>query len=78
MERSYEGEIPRKISLVKYYLNNITFLYRVVYKKRETNKNMSIREQLQMEGRNLDDLQMKEELKQLRGDFGIKKSDVEQ
>eukprot|EP00347_Sterkiella_histriomuscorum_P001703 403371003 len=47
-------------------------------KQRQTNKHLSIKEQLEFEGIKLEDLKMREEFKMLRGDHGIKKTILEQ
>ncbi|CDW73711.1 UNKNOWN [Stylonychia lemnae] len=49
-----------------------------ILKQRLTNKNLSIKEQLEFEGIKEEDLNIREEFKQLRGTHGIKKSILEQ
>lgn len=47
-------------------------------KARDTNKNMCIKEQLEIEGLQVKDLDMRNEFRRLRGDYGIKKTLLEQ
>ena len=46
-------------------------------RQRDTNKNLSIKEQLGFEGFKEEDMRIRDEFKKLRGDYGIKKTLLE-